>query len=54
MLLFLGKAVSFPTDADVVVDMFRQQEWEVYRKEVVDEMHLKMWSPKVQQAQVFT
>jgi hypothetical protein len=34
--------------------MFRQQEWDVFRKEVVDEMHLDMWTPKAQQAQVFS
>lgn len=46
--------MSFPADADLVVNMFRQQEWNSYRKEVVDEMHLSMWAPKAQQAQVFS
>jgi hypothetical protein len=41
--LLTVKAVAYPGDPEVVVSLFRKQEWKKYRAEVLDEIPKTRW-----------
>eukprot|EP00597_Dinobryon_sp_UTEXLB2267_P014299 CAMPEP_0170116102 /NCGR_PEP_ID=MMETSP0020_2-20130122/12003_1 /TAXON_ID=98059 /ORGANISM="Dinobryon sp., Strain UTEXLB2267" /LENGTH=1446 /DNA_ID=CAMNT_0010344023 /DNA_START=151 /DNA_END=4491 /DNA_ORIENTATION=- len=41
------KAVHYPADPDIVVSLHRQQEWKLYKDEVIREIPKHKWPPKL-------
>jgi hypothetical protein len=47
------KAVHYPADPDIVVSLYREQEWKLYKNEVIKKIPKDKWPPKVASVEPF-